>query len=96
MLKQRNHRAVAHGSPTAARLSNGLSDRKEHRVTTRIVLSSKFLRFALDRENHGTERSQNAFVLNCELFTDCSGADLNNNFFPRVALIFVHGLLLNN
>jgi hypothetical protein len=29
MLKQRNHRAVAHSSPTAARLSNGLSDRKE-------------------------------------------------------------------
>lgn len=30
-----------------------------------------------------------AVVLNCELFTACSHALLDNNFFHRVALIFV-------
>src|SRR5260370_30962953 len=69
---------------------------REHGVTTRIVLSSKFLRLALRPRKPWTERSQNAFVLNCELFTDCSRADLDNNSFRRAALIFDHALLQNN
>src|SRR5216684_2211008 len=38
----------------------------------------------------------NAFVLNCELFTECSHDDLDNTFSRRVALIFVDTLLQNS
>ena len=38
----------------------------------------------------------NAVVLNCELFTGCSHAHLDNNSFHRVALIFVDVLLQHN
>jgi hypothetical protein len=38
----------------------------------------------------------NAVVLNCEVFTGCSYAHLDNNSFHRVALIFVDVLLQHN
>lgn len=35
----------------------------------------------------------NAFVLDCELFTECSHADLDNNSSHRIALVLVDVLL---
>jgi hypothetical protein len=67
------------------------------RVTTRIVLRSK-----RPAEPHfPTAKNMyrailNAFVLNCELFTDWYHADLDNNLFHPVALICIDVLLKYN
>ena len=59
-------------------------------VTTRIVLrGKKAVKLCLVTAKTKCRAISNAVVLNCELFTGCHHARLDNNLFYLVALIFV-------
>jgi len=66
-------------------------------VTTRIVLrGKKAVKLCIVAVKTMCRAIADAVVLNCESFTRCSHAHLDNNSFHKVALIFVDVLLQRN
>ncbi len=73
----------------------GLADSRAHLSPPVLFSGQKSLDVCVATAKSMYRAISNAFVLNCELFTQCSH-DLDNNSSHRVALVFVDILLQNN